>query len=81
MTVMFFKLRRARGRSKRLEKHSVASAVQTRTLRLAVFVLQGGLQRPIRLRDGCDEFVKNKLIDITLAASKHGWGISLKHSH
>lgn len=51
----------------------MASTVQTHTLRLAVFVLQG-LQRPIRLRDGCDEFVKNKMIDITLAVSKHGWG-------
>lgn len=51
----------------------MASSVQTPSLRLAVFVLQQP-QRPIRLRDGCDEFVKNKMIDITLAASKHGWG-------
>lgn len=51
----------------------MASTVQTHTLRLAAFVLQE-LQSPIRLRDGCDEFVKNKMIDITLAASKHSWG-------
>lgn len=51
----------------------MASAVQTLTLRLAVFVLQEP-QRPIRLRDVCDEFVKNKMIDTTLAVSKHGWG-------
>lgn len=50
------------------------STVQTHTVRLAVFVLQEP-QRPIRLRDGCDEFVKkNKMIDTTLAVSKHGWG-------
>lgn len=60
--------------SQRLEKYSMASGVQTQTLRLAVFVLQEP-QRPIRLRDGCDEFVKNKMIDIILAVSKHhGWG-------
>lgn len=41
--------------------------------RLAAFVLQG-LQRPIRLRDGCDEFVKNAMMDVTLATSEHGWG-------
>lgn len=40
---------------------------------LAAFVLQG-LQRPIRLRDGCDEFVTNVMMDVTLAASEHGWG-------
>lgn len=42
--------------------------------RLAVSVLRGGLQRPIRLRDGCDEFVKNGMMDVVLAASNHGWG-------
>lgn len=68
---MFFKLRWTQ--PQRLEKYSMASTVQTHTLRLAVFVLPE-LQRPIRLRDGCDEFVKNKMIDITLAVSKHGWG-------
>lgn len=41
--------------------------------RLAVFVLQG-LQRPIRLSDGCEEFVKNGMMDVALAASGHGWG-------
>lgn len=41
--------------------------------RLAAFVLQG-LQRPIRLRDGCDEFVKNAVMDVTPATSEHGWG-------
>lgn len=41
--------------------------------RLAVFVLQR-LQRPIRLRDGCEEFVKNGMMDVALAASDHGWG-------
>lgn len=48
--------------------------------RLAAFVLQG-LQRPIRLRDGCDEFVRNAMMDATLATGEHGWGISLKSSH
>lgn len=51
----------------------MASSVQTHSPRLAVFILQE-TQRPIRLRDVCDEFVKNKMIDITLAVSKHGWG-------
>lgn len=41
--------------------------------RLAGFVLQE-LQRPIRLRDGYDEFVKNGMMDVPLAASDHGWG-------
>lgn len=68
---MFFKLRWTL--PQRLEKYSMASSVQTHSLRLAAFVLQEP-QRPIRLSDGCDEFVKNKMIDITLAVSKHGWG-------
>lgn len=46
------------------------ASAQRHAPRLAGFVLQD-LQRPIRLRDGCDEFVKNKMIDITLVLS---WG-------
>lgn len=26
------------------------------------------------MRDGCDEFVKNAMTDVALAASEHGWG-------
>lgn len=62
------------------ERHSMASSVQTGTLRLAIFVLQEP-QRPIRLRDPHEAFVKKHTIGITLAVERAWLGISLEHSH
>ncbi|MEQ2177582.1 hypothetical protein GOODEAATRI_005015 [Goodea atripinnis] len=69
----FLQKKKSKTQAQRLKKYSKKRTVQTCTLRLATFVLQEP-QRTIRLRDGCDEFVKNKMIDTTLAASEHGWG-------